>query len=179
MCKKDKKIYYSTMEAELGEIILAKTVDGLCWLSFADNGSALKKLTVWANKTVGVGELCEATDQLDEAKQQLREYLAGERKEFDLRLDIYGTDFQLAVWDALMTIPYGEARCYRDIAEQVGSPKAVRAVGGANHQNPLSIIIPCHRVIGASGSLVGYGGGLDCKRYLLELEGFLTREEQA
>lgn len=179
MCRNDKNIYYSTMETVLGEIMLATTEDGLCWLSFGDNGSALKKLTVWANKTIGVGEICEATNQLDQAKQQLKEYFAGERREFDLLLDLYGTDFQQKVWRSLLKIPYGKTLCYRNIAEQVGSPKAVRAVGGANHQNPLSIIIPCHRVIGASGALVGYGGGLDCKRYLLKLEGYLTGEEQA
>ncbi len=179
MCANGKKIYYSTMDSVLGEIMLAATEDGLCWLSFGDNGSALKKLTCWSNKTLGVGELCEANNQLAEAKQQLLDYFAGNRREFELTLDIYGTDFQQSVWEALLTIPYGETRCYREIAEQVGSPKAVRAVGGANHQNPLSIIIPCHRVIGASGALVGYGGGLDYKRSLLELEGFLPRGEQA
>ncbi len=177
MNENNKMIYYSTIETDLGEMMLATTVDGLCWLNFSDNGSALKKLTVWVNKTLGSCELSEGNGQMEEAKQQLKEYFAGERRAFDLPLDIYGTDFQQAVWNALMTIPYGETRSYRDIADQVGSPKAVRAVGGANHQNPLSIIIPCHRVIGASGALVGYGGGLDCKRYLLKLEESLTERE--
>ena len=107
---------------------------------------------------------------LDECKRQLEEYFAGERREFDLPLSMKGTPFQMACWQALQEIPYGETRSYADIARRIGRPKACRAVGGANHVNPISIIVPCHRVIGAGGSLVGYGGGLSRKEYLLELE---------
>ncbi|MFB0921402.1 MAG: methylated-DNA--[protein]-cysteine S-methyltransferase [Oscillospiraceae bacterium] len=107
----------------------------------------------------------------DAAAKQLREYFAGKRRDFDLPLDAQGTAFQKKVWTALMEIPYGETRSYKDIAEAVGSPKGFRAVGGANHNNPISIIIPCHRVITADGGLGGYGGGLDIKTLLLELEG--------
>lgn len=101
---------------------------------------------------------------------QITEYFAGTRRTFDLPLAPLGTDFQKKVWSALATIPYGETRSYRDIAIQIGHPKAFRAVGGANHNNPISIITPCHRVIGASGSLTGYGGGLDKKEALLSIE---------
>jgi methylated-DNA-[protein]-cysteine S-methyltransferase len=104
------------------------------------------------------------------AAGQLREYFDGARLDFDLPLDPHGTAFQKAVWAALRTIPYGETRAYRDIAMAVGKPTACRAVGSANNRNPISIIIPCHRVVGADGSLVGYGGGLDTKRFLLDLE---------
>lgn len=104
------------------------------------------------------------------AALQLAEYFAGKRKSFDLPLEMLGTDFQKKVWAALAEIPYGETRSYKDIAERIGNAKACRAVGGANNKNPISIIIPCHRVIGAGGSLVGYGGGLDNKTLLLELE---------
>lgn len=110
---------------------------------------------------------------LDEAEQQLREYLAGERKTFDLPLDPRGTPFQQKVWAALQEIPWGETRTYGDIARQVGRPGGARAVGMANNRNPISIIIPCHRVIGADGKLVGYGGGLDKKAFLLRLEGHI------
>jgi methylated-DNA-[protein]-cysteine S-methyltransferase len=104
------------------------------------------------------------------AAEQLYEYLSGERLVFDLPLRPKGTEFQLAVWNALLAIPYGQTRSYRDIAVAIGNPKAVRAVGMANHHNPISFIIPCHRVIGANGSLVGYGGGLPLKKRLLDME---------
>lgn len=110
------------------------------------------------------------TELLQEAYQQLKEYFSGNRKTFDLPIHLEGTEFQKKVWAALQTIPYGETRTYGEIAEQIGNHKASRAVGGANHNNPIMIIVPCHRVIGANGSLVGFGGGLDMKKYLLELE---------
>ena len=105
---------------------------------------------------------------------QLEEYFAGERRAFTFRLDLRGTDFQLACWRALLAIPYGETRSYADIARAVGKPTAFRAVGMANNRNPIAIVVPCHRVIASDGRLCGYGGGLDVKRKLLELEGALT-----
>lgn len=105
-----------------------------------------------------------------EAVDQLGEYFAGERTEFDVELNMAGSEFRRRVWRALTTIPYGETRSYGEIADQIGAPGAARAVGLANGRNPIAIIVPCHRVIGASGSLTGYGGGLDRKRSLLELE---------
>jgi methylated-DNA-[protein]-cysteine S-methyltransferase len=105
-----------------------------------------------------------------EAADQLDAYFAGELKEFELRLDMAGTHFQRKVWNALRTIPYGETRSYGEVAEQIGSPNASRAVGMANGRNPIAIIVPCHRVIGANGSLTGFGGGLHRKMALLELE---------
>ena len=114
---------------------------------------------------------------LTDAARQIGEYLRGERRDFDVPIRLEGTDFQLLVWNALRTIPYGETRTYTEIAAQIGRPKAVRAVGGANHRNPLPLLVPCHRVVGADGTLVGFGGGLEVKRRLLELEGrqLLTR----
>lgn len=107
---------------------------------------------------------------LAEAGKQLKEYFDGTRRDFDLPLNPEGTDFMLRVWKALQEIPYGETRSYRDIAAMAGNSKACRAVGMANNRNPISIFIPCHRVIGSNGDLVGYGGGLDKKTFLLELE---------
>ena len=109
-------------------------------------------------------------DAFPDAVEQLGAYFAGERQEFDLELDLIGTDFQRRVWAALLTIPYGETRSYGEIAEQINSPGAFRAVGLANGRNPIAIIVPCHRVIGANGSLTGYGGGLERKQVLLDLE---------
>jgi methylated-DNA-[protein]-cysteine S-methyltransferase len=115
-------------------------------------------------------------DPLREARRQLEEYFAGERREFSLTLEPAGTDFQRRVWQALRGIPYGATMSYGELARRIGNPRAVRAVGLANGANPISIIVPCHRVIGADGSLTGYGGGLERKRFLLALERGSHRE---
>ena len=116
------------------------------------------------------GEEC-ADPALNACAAQLNEYFAGKRQDFDLPLSPTGTEFQKNVWQALQAIPYGELRSYRDIAESLQKPKAVRAVGAANGRNPLPIVVPCHRVIGSDGSLTGFAGGLEAKRVLLRLEG--------
>ncbi len=112
---------------------------------------------------------------LPAVRRQLDEYLAGRRRTFDIPLDFGGTEFQRLCWEALLRIPYGETRSYGQLAREIGRPAAVRAVGHANHDNPIGVIVPCHRVIGANGSLTGYAGGLDMKRALLELEGVVPR----
>ena len=118
-------------------------------------------------------EIYQETPVIKEAFRQLSEYFSGKRKTFNLPLLLKGTDFQKQVWQALLKIPFGETRSYKQIAEAIGNPKAVRAVGMANNKNPLLIVVPCHRVIGANGKLVGYAVGLDKKEYLLRLEGSL------
>lgn len=130
---------------------------------------------LWENenpKRVRLAELIEQVDHpiLLATQKQLSEYFAGTRQRFDLPLDFEGTEFQKRVWQALLDIPFGETRSYRDIAEQVGNIKAVRAVGAANGKNPISIIAPCHRVVGMNGKLVGFAGGLNNKKILLGLE---------
>ena len=130
---------------------------------------------LWENenpKRVRLAELIEQVDHpiLLATQKQLSEYFAGTRQRFDLPLDFEGTEFQKRVWQALLDIPFGETRSYRDIAEQVGNIKAVRAVGAANGKNPISIIAPCHRVVGVNGKLVGFAGGLNNKEILLGLE---------
>ncbi|MCE1270194.1 MAG: methylated-DNA--[protein]-cysteine S-methyltransferase [Acinetobacter sp.] len=130
---------------------------------------------MWDNedhKRVRLAELIEDHQHpmLLRVKKQLEQYFAGQRQQFDLPLDFKGTDFQQQVWQTLLTIPYGETRSYKEIAIQIGNEKAVRAVGAANGKNPISIIAPCHRVIGSSGALVGFAGGLDKKQILLSLE---------
>lgn len=114
--------------------------------------------------------MVQETGLIKEAHLQFSEYLKGERKEFDIPFRMKGTKFQKQVWTALCEIPYGETRSYKQIAEAIGNPKAVRAVGMANNRNPLLVVVPCHRVIGANGQLVGYAGGLDKKEFLLRLE---------
>ena len=123
--------------------------------------------------------LCDLSTEpeiITHTKRQLDEYFAGKRSSFDLPLAPRGTDFQQQVWAALCAIPYGQTQSYGQIAAYVGRPKAARAVGGANNKNPIAIIIPCHRVIGASGAMVGYRGGLDIKHQLLELEGIIGND---
>ncbi|RKG32096.1 methylated-DNA--[protein]-cysteine S-methyltransferase [Acinetobacter tianfuensis] len=155
-------------------------------LSFIEMSSPVGVLKLVANETALVAVLWENEDpkrvrlaQLIEDKQhpilletqkQLNEYFAGQRQRFDLPLDFEGTEFQQKVWQALLTIPFGETRSYKEIAEQVGNVKAVRAVGAANGKNPISIIAPCHRVVGANGKLVGFAGGLENKSILLKIE---------
>lgn len=130
---------------------------------------------LWENenpKRVRLAELIEDQQHpiLLRTQKQLNEYFAGQRQIFDLPLDFEGTEFQQKVWQALLSIPFGETRSYKDIAEQIGNVKAVRAVGAANGKNPISIIAPCHRVVGANGKLVGFAGGLENKDVLLKLE---------
>jgi len=143
-------------------------------LKLVANENALVAV-LWDNenpKRVRLAELIEDVSHsiLLNTQQQLSEYFSGQRKVFDIPLDFEGTDFQKQVWSALLTIPYGETRSYKQIAQQLGNEKAVRAVGAANGKNPISIIAPCHRVIGAGGALVGFAGGLDKKEILLSLE---------
>ncbi|PCR93413.1 methylated-DNA--[protein]-cysteine S-methyltransferase [Pseudomonas allokribbensis] len=144
-------------------------------LKLVANGSRLAAI-LWENdkpNRVRLGPMNEAPDNpvLMKTAQQLEEYFAGTRSAFDLDLDFAGTEFQKKVWAALLTIPFGETRTYSQIARQIGHPSAVRAVGAANGRNPISIIAPCHRVIGASGKLTGFAGGLEAKERLLTLEG--------
>jgi methylated-DNA-[protein]-cysteine S-methyltransferase len=145
----------------------------------ADNGHAITGIDTLANKLadndldiyIKQGYLIKESPLIKEAWGQLYEYFSGRLFKFDLPLAPSGTDFQQRVWQALKTIPYGQVKSYKDIAIAIGNKNAARAVGMANNKNPIPIIIPCHRVIGANGQLVGYGGGLDIKRYLLNLEG--------
>jgi len=145
----------------LGPIRLAEENEALCAVEFCPEG--VPELEPLPRKVV-------QTPLLQEAEEQLNEYFAGLRREFDLPLAPKGTPFQQAVWQQLLRIPYGEVRTYGQLAAALGKPGASRAVGSACHRNPLCILIPCHRVVGADGSLTGYAGGLDIKEYLLELE---------
>ncbi len=144
-------------------------------LKLIAKGSALAAI-LWENdrpNRVLLGAMSEdqGSEILDRAEQQLAEYFAGTRNRFDLELDFQGTEFQKKVWKALLSIPFGQTRSYLEIAIQIGHPAAVRAVGAANGKNPISIIAPCHRVIGSSGALTGFAGGLAAKQLLLTLEG--------
>lgn len=152
-----------------------KEIDSpVCLLKLVAHDQALVAV-LWENENpnrVRVATLIEDQNHpvLLKTQQQLREYFNQTRTIFDLALDFQGTDFQKKVWQALLTIPFGETRSYKQIAEQIGNVKAVRAVGAANGKNPISIIAPCHRVVGANGKLVGFAGGLENKEILLKIE---------
>ena len=139
-------------------------------IGIAESDGKLTRLFFYGEKFAEKDHTKKETPILAEAAKQLREYFSGKRTKFDLPLALGGTEFQRRVWKALQDIPYGETRSYKEIAAMAGNEKACRAVGMANNRNPIAIVIPCHRVIGASGDLVGYGGGLDKKVFLLDLE---------
>jgi len=154
-------LFYFRTPSPVGPLFLAASTKGLVRLEFE---ARVQKLNPDAT------QLRESKPALAPYVRELNDYFAGERREFSLPLDLRGTEFQLACWRALLKIPYGETRSYRDIAQAIGHPQAYRAVGMSNNRNPIAIVVPCHRVIASSGSLCGYGGGLDIKRKLLELE---------
>ena len=151
---------HTIVDTTLGPVTIVGGAAGIQGLSYAEHRPA--------PDPARFGDRDDAA--LADASTQLLEYLAGERTAFDLALDPVGTPFQLRVWEALRAIPYGETRTYGWLAASIGQPTAVRAVGLANSRNPISIVVPCHRVVGASGALTGYAGGIECKRTLLDLE---------
>lgn len=157
-------ISYTYIDTPIGELLAAISSEGVVRIGFVRNGQ----------RDVPRDEWTHSATRLRDVATQIREYFDGERTEFDLRLDARGTEFQRRVWAALRTIPYGETRTYGEISRVIGQPAASRAVGLANGANPIPIIVPCHRVIGSSGALTGFGGGLEVKRFLLELEGQRT-----
>jgi methylated-DNA-[protein]-cysteine S-methyltransferase len=164
---------YKTMPSPIGELTLVATDRGLAAVLWENDDLARVRVKLSSED--------HHHPVLRETERQLTEYFAGKRRSFSMPLDFQGTAFQNKVWAALLTIPFGETRSYADTARQIGQPKAVRAVGAANGRNPISIIAPCHRVIGASGKLTGFAGGLTAKAYLLRLEAdrVLTREKAA
>lgn len=151
------KNYLDYYDSPLGLIEIRATVEAVNYLEFVEEAQEAGQPGVMTER----------------AKQQLADYFAGKRRDFDLPLAFEGTDFQKLVWRQLLTIPYGQIISYQDLAKEIGKPDAVRAVGAANGQNPIAIIAPCHRVIGSDGHLTGYGGGLWRKEWLLKHEGAL------
>ena len=158
---------HTTHDSPVGPLLLAADDDGLRLIEFCQSRHRIERDEDWREGDDAV---------LRETRRHLDEYFRGQRRRFDLPLAPRGTVFQREVWQALATIPYGATISYAQLATQVGRPKAMRAVGAANGRNPLPIVLPCHRVIGADGSLTGFGGGLPTKRLLLQLEGALAPE---
>jgi len=163
-----ESLYYSRMSSPAGPLLIGMSDSALVVLEF-DRGlpqTIAGQPVAWR----------ESQDRTGAVRRQLEEYFAGKRRSFDLQLDLRGTDFRKRCWQELLSILYGETRSYAEIARSVDNPKASRAVGQANHHNPIAIIIPCHRVLATGGTLGGYGGGLDVKAFLLKLEGARFRE---
>lgn len=159
----------AVIETPIGEMKAAAVKEGICLLTFADShslGSELEELARIFNTGIVAG----SNWHLWTLKRQLKEYFRGKRKVFSLKLAVPGTDFQKEVWKGLQEIPYGSTISYHEQAERLNNPGAIRAVGHANGSNRIAIVIPCHRVIGADGSLTGYGGGLERKRWLIDHE---------
>jgi len=175
-------LHFTTLASSVGPLFLAASNRGLVALEFEVRLPGQQ--TIRANpRDLRAEDECTRKNgiRLEESScvmrpyaKELEEYFAGKRREFNFPLDLRGTEFQLACWRALLAIPYGETRTYAQIARAVGKPNAFRAVGMANNRNPVAIVVPCHRVIASDGTLCGYGGGLDVKRKLLELEGALS-----
>jgi O-6-methylguanine DNA methyltransferase len=161
-------LYYSRMSSPAGPLLIGVSDAALVALEF-DRGLPERV----AGQAV---QWQESESRTQPVRKQLQEYFAGQRRDFELTLDLRGTGFQKRCWNELLRIPYGETRSYGQIARAVGSPKSFRAVGQANHYNPIAIIVPCHRVLAAGCYLGGYGGGLPVKAYLLRLEGAAFRE---
>ncbi|MBE2211589.1 MAG: methylated-DNA--[protein]-cysteine S-methyltransferase [Xanthomonadaceae bacterium] len=160
-------VHFRHIDSPIGLLFIAADDTGLRAVEFPENRHPVKREGDWHE---GDHPL------LDEAERQLGEYFAGKRRDFDLPLAPRGTDFQLGVWQALRSIPFGETWSYAQLAARIGKTSAMRAVGAANGRNPIPIIVPCHRVIGADGSLTGFGGGLPTKEFLLRLEGALPAD---
>ena len=159
-------VMYTVIEAPPGPLLIAETKQGLFRVSFGSDG--LPDLVKAARRWFPDPQIIPSV--VDSA-MEIQEYLDGRRQDFTTALDLQGTEFQKEVWQALARIPYGQTSTYGEIARSINRPKASRAVGGACGANPIALVIPCHRVVGGSGSLTGFGGGLDWKRWLLNLEG--------
>lgn len=158
---------YALTGSPLGELVVAATARGVCAVSF---GEGAEQALAWLRETYPQDGLVADEGGLAGVLGELAEYFAGDRQAFTFPLDPGGTEFQRKVWAALAEIPYGRTWTYRELAERVGSPNGFRAVGMANRSNPIGIVVPCHRVVGADGTLVGYAGGLAAKRWLLDHE---------
>jgi len=163
-------LYQGSVSSPSGDWLLLGTDRGVCWVGTP--GSVMEAGIAWAKRWATVESITVGDEipPLRQAIEEMQRYLAGELTQFTCLLDLHGTPFQREVWSALLHIPYGETRTYQEIARAIGHPQAVRAVGAANGANPIALIIPCHRLIGSSGSLTGYGGGLPLKAWLLTHE---------
>lgn len=165
-----KKLYFEKVTSPMGDCIILATEDAICWTGTP--GTPIEKAQKWARHHLNVDTIEHGKDNqvLQRVANELRRFFAGEKVDFSGPFEMIGTPFQKLVWQELCKIPYGEVKTYGQIAKQIGNPLASRAVGSANNKNPIAILVPCHRVVGSTGKLVGYAGGLSTKEWLLTLE---------
>jgi len=165
------ELYYDELSTPVGPLLIIASRENVIRIDYGIKTDMENVIEKWLARYFNTASVLFRPDKLEHVKNELRDYFAGKRKVFTFETEFHGTPFQRQVWQALYdTIPYGKTKTYKEIAEEIGNQKAVRAVGGAVNKNPLSIVVPCHRVVGANGKLVGYNGGLDKKEYLLNLE---------
>jgi methylated-DNA-[protein]-cysteine S-methyltransferase len=164
----DTQVVYTTIDSPIGTLLLSGDEQGLSGVYMELHKGGLLPTAQWQQDD----------EALAPAAEQLRAYFDGRLRKFDVPLSLHGTDFQLQVWHALCEIPFGQTISYGELARRIGKPQAMRAVGAANGRNPVSIIVPCHRVVGSTGSLTGFGGGLPRKRWLLDHEGAVSHGGQ-
>ena len=162
------RVYWTLLNYRTWQLYIAATKEGLCYIG--SQQAPFEELASWVEKQLPAYSLSEDAEEMKTYVNELLDYLKGKRKEFSLRVDLHGTPFQQSVWSALQEIPFGQTVTYSDIAERIQRPQSVRAVGTAIGANPVLMTVPCHRVIGKSGKLTGYRGGLEMKKRLLELE---------
>ncbi|WP_164669654.1 methylated-DNA--[protein]-cysteine S-methyltransferase [Virgibacillus doumboii] len=165
------ELYYDEMKSPVGTLLIISDGEKVVRIEYGSMADLDEKMAKWANRYFDNPSFVKNPDKVKNAESELQDYFQNKRQDFSIEFEYHGTPFQKKVWQALFdTIPFGETKTYKDIAETIGKPKAVRAVGGAVNKNPFSIVVPCHRVIGANGKMVGYNGGLDKKEYLLNHE---------
>ncbi|WP_047982861.1 methylated-DNA--[protein]-cysteine S-methyltransferase [Ornithinibacillus californiensis] len=167
-------LYYGEFDTPIGTLLVVTDDNKVVRIDYGTFADHEEKITKWLKQHYTHEEIVASPEKISHVQKQLDEYFSKERTTFELKFAFHGTPFQRKVWEALLQeLPYGKAKSYKEIAIAIGNPKAVRAVGGAVNKNPFSILVPCHRVIGANGKLVGYNGGLDKKEYLLKHEEIL------
>lgn len=175
MIKMEPQIFYAEMDSPIGPLTIVASEKGVCCIEFGSISDVQPTLTKWLKKHLQTNELTNRPEALTTAIIELTEYFNGNRKNFSFELDLYGTPFQKKVWQELLNIEYGSTKSYKDVSQAISAPKAVRAVGTAIGRNPVPIVVPCHRVIGSDGTLVGFSGGLDKKEKLLVIEKVLEK----
>lgn len=169
------EIYYDEWESPIGPLLVLACEEGIIRIDYGRMKDLKDEISAWLLKNGVKPIFIKDSNQTNQAKKELEQYFKGELRKFAMQLHLFGTPFQKKVWQALLDdIPHGQTKSYQDIAYTIGNPKAVRAVGGAVNRNPVAIVVPCHRVIGKNGKLIGYNGGLDKKEFLLKHEGFLN-----
>ncbi|RKQ28656.1 methylated-DNA--[protein]-cysteine S-methyltransferase [Oceanobacillus halophilus] len=163
-------LYYDEIDSPIGPLTIISSGEKVIRIDFGSINQIEERVRLWAGRYFEEPAFIKNIDLISDAARELEDYFNSKQRDFTIDMEFFGTEFQRKVWHALIKIPLGETKSYKDIAIDIGNPRAIRAVGGAVNRNPFSIVVPCHRIIGTNGKLVGYNGGLDKKEYLLQHE---------